>query len=86
MPVSNMDVVERIARVLAGRRLSSNAEGEDASASAGVDAVWRDHRKDALAILHTLREPDAAMAAAGDVRIWEAMIEAALSEAGATAS
>ena len=86
MPVSNLDVVERIARVLAGRRLSANAEGEDCSASAEVDAAWREHRDDALAILHTLREPDAAMAAAGDPETWERMIDAALSEAGAAAS
>lgn len=86
MPVSNLDVVERIARVLAGRRLSANAEGEDCSAAAEVDASWREHRDDALAILHTLREPDEAMAAAGDPETWERMIDAALSEAGATAS
>lgn len=86
MPVSNMDVVERIARVLAGRRLSANAEGEDCSASAEVDAVWREHRGDALAILRTLREPDERMAAAGDPETWERMVDAALSEAGATAS
>ena len=86
MPVSNMDVVERIARVIAGRMLSANAQGEDCSASAEVDARWRDHRDDAIAILHTLREPDPAMAAAGDVESWRRMIEAALSEAGAPAS
>ena len=86
MPVSNMDVVERIARVLAGRGLSANAAGEDCSASAEVDAAWRDYRDDAIAILHTLREPDPAMAAAGDVESWRRMVEAALSEAGATAS
>ena len=74
MPVSNMSVVERIARTLAGRALSINAEGEDASASQEVDASWRDHRADALAILHTLREPDPAMAEAGDVEIWQRMV------------
>ena len=86
MPVSNMDIVERIARVIAGRVLSSNAEGEDPSAAEEVDATWRDFRDDAIAILHTLREPDPAMAAAGDVETWRAMVEAALSEAGAPAS
>jgi hypothetical protein len=86
MPVSSLDVVERIARVLAGRRLSANAEGEDASAADEVDAVWRDYRDDAIAVLHTLREPDPAMAAAGDAETWEKMVEAALSEAGAAAS
>lgn len=86
MPVSSMDVVERIARVIAGRVLSSNADGEDASASAEVDASWRDYREDAISILRTLREPDPAMAEAGDLATWQRMIEAALSEAGATAS
>lgn len=86
MPVSNMAVVERIARVIAGRVLSVNAEGEDASASAEVDSTWRDYRDDAVSILRTLREPDEAMAAAGDVATWQRMIEAALSEAGAPAS
>lgn len=86
MPVSNMDVVERIARVIAGRMLSANAAGEDCSASAEVDASWRDYRGDAIAILHTLREPDPAMAAAGDVESWRRMIGAALSEPAAAAS
>ena len=86
MPVSNMDVVERIARVIAGRVLSANAAGEDCSASAEVDSTWRDYRDDAISILRTLREPDPAMAEAGDVEGWRRMIEAALSEAGATAS
>ena len=86
MPVSSMDVVERIARVIAGRVLSVNAEGEDASASDEVDSTWRDYRADAISILRTLREPDPAMAEAGDLATWQRMIEAALSEAGATAS
>ena len=86
MPVSSTDILERIARVIAGRVLSVNADGEDASASAEVDTSWRDHREEALSILRTLREPDPAMAQAGDVGIWQRMIEAALSEAGAAAS
>lgn len=86
MPVSSMDIVERIARVIAGSALSSNAAGEDASASDEVDRIWRDYREEAIAILRTLREPDPAMAEAGDLATWQRMIEAALSEAGATAS
>jgi hypothetical protein len=82
MPVSNTDVVERIARVIAGRVISSNAEGDDPSAGDKVDSTWRDYREDALSILRTLREPDPAMAAAGDLGIWQRMIEAALAEAG----
>ena len=86
MPVSTTDVVERIARVIAGRIVSSNAEGSDPSAGDIVDRVWRDYREDALSILRTLREPDPAMAEAGDVAVWERMIEAALAEADAQAS
>ena len=85
MPVSSMAVVERIARVIAGRVLSVNAEGEDASASDEVDRIWPDFRADAVSILRTLREPDPAMAAAGDLAIWRRMIEAALVGAGADA-
>ena len=78
-----MDVIERIARVIAGRVLSVNAEGEDASASDEVDRVWPEFRADAIAILKTLREPDPAMAEAGDLETWRRMIEMALSEAAA---
>jgi hypothetical protein len=86
MPVSNMSAVERIARVIAARMVSVNAEGEEAHAAARVDATWRDYRDDALSILRTLREPDPAMAAAGDVALWERMIEGALAEAEASAA
>lgn len=86
MPVSNTDIIERIARVIAGRMLSINAEGEEASAGDKVDSIWRDYRDDAVSILRTLREPDPAMAAAGDPAIWERMIEAALAEAETPAS
>lgn len=85
MPVSNMDAVERIARVIAARLVSINADGGDAHAAERVDTSWRDYRDDALSILRTLREPDAAMAEAGDVEAWERMIEAALAQADASA-
>jgi hypothetical protein len=80
MPVSNTSLVERIARVLAGRAVSANAEGDESSAGSLVDSLWSDHRDDALSIIRTLREPDPAMAAAGDAEIWERMVEAALAE------
>ena len=82
MPVSNMSAVERIARVIAARVVSINADGDDPSAGDRVDAIWRDYLGDALSVLRTLREPDPAMAAAGDVAMWERMIEAGLAEAG----
>lgn len=81
MPVSSTNIVERIARVIAGRVVSINAGGDDPSAGDRIDAIWRDYQDDAVAILRTLREPDPRMAAAGDVACWERMIEAALAEA-----
>ena len=82
MPVSETSAVERIARILAGQRLSANAEGYLASAGDVVNDEWRAHLDDARAVLHTLREPDATMAGAGDVSTWKAMVEAALAEQG----
>ncbi len=80
MDISTVNVAERIARVLAAQRLSANGRGDGHSVSAQVDATWRDHLSDAAAVLRTLREPDPAMAAAGDVQVWERMILAALGE------
>jgi hypothetical protein len=79
MPVSNLTLVERIARVLAGREHSINAEGDDPSAGPTVDETWHEYVADALAILRTMREPDQVMAAAGDVETWDRMVDAALS-------
>jgi len=81
MPVSDQPIVERIARVLAGEALSSNANGSDPSAALKVDVLWPDHIGEALAVLHTMREPDRSMAAVGDPDIWTRMIEAAIAEA-----
>ena len=85
MPVSTTPAVERIARVIAGRILSINAGGGDVSVADQVDDVWRNHRGDAVSILRTLREPDQAMAAAGDPDTWERMVLAALETEGASA-
>ena len=78
MPVSSLTLVERIARVLAARDLSINADGNDPSAAPNVDEEWHEYADDAVSILRTMREPDPVMAAAGDVDIWERMVEAAL--------
>jgi hypothetical protein len=85
MPVSDQPLVERIARVLAAASFSSNAEGSDPSASEKVDRAWREHVNQALAVLHTAREPDSEMANAGDAEVWKRMIEVAIEEAEATA-
>lgn len=79
MPVSERPLIERVARVLAGAAHSSNAEGSDPSAGEKVDQVWREHLNQALAVLHTMREPDSEMAAAGDPETWSRMVETALS-------
>ena len=80
MPDSNCPLVERIARVLAGAKLSANAEGDNGSAAGDVDRTWREHVNQALAVLHTAREPDETMAAAGDAKMWRNMVEAAIAQ------
>ena len=80
MPESNRPLVERIARVLAGAALSSNAEGSDPSAGEKVNLAWHEHVNQALAVLHTMREADEDMAAAGDVDVWRKMVEVAIGE------
>ena len=80
MPESNCPLVERIARVLAGAKLSANADGDSGHAADEVDRTWREHVNQALAVLHTAREPDEAMAAAGDTGVWRNMVEAAIAQ------
>ncbi len=77
-PVSETLALERIARVLAGWQASSNAEGASPSAGPDVDRNWTEQLDPALAILKTLREPDKAMAAAGDADLWSRMVDAAI--------
>jgi hypothetical protein len=47
--------------------------------------VWREHLNQALAVLHTMREPDEAMADAGDAGTWTLMVETAIEQAAAEA-
>ncbi|HEX8484789.1 hypothetical protein [Sphingomonas sp.] len=81
MDIAHTTAAERIARVIAGHRLSANADGADSSAGTAVDRVWREHLGEAVAILHTLREPDAAMAEVGDAAVWERMVRVAIERA-----
>ncbi|MFE8584617.1 hypothetical protein ACFX59_10990 [Sphingomonas sp. NCPPB 2930] len=81
MDIAHTPAAERIARVLCGQRLSANAGGDAESAGRLVDDHWREHMTDALAVLRTLREPDQAMADAGDPAIWEKMILVAVEAA-----
>lgn len=80
MPESNCPVLERVARVLAGAKLSANADGDNGHAAEEVDRTWREHLNQAQAVLHTMREPDEAMAAVGDVATWRNMVEAAIAQ------
>ena len=80
MPQSQTSALERIARVLAGQRLSANADGYDQHAANAVDMAWEQYLGDALAVLNTLREPDERMAAAGDEHVWRRMIAAAVDQ------
>jgi hypothetical protein len=82
-----VQIIERVARVLAGQHYSRNAHGEGPSGVPAADLVdmhWRDYEDDALAVLKTLREPEPEMCAAGDAAggdaatIWEAMVRAAI--------
>jgi len=81
MPVSEKPLIERVARVLAGAAHSSNAEGSDPSAGEKIDLVWKEHVNQALAVLHTMREPDERMAAVGDAETWARMVETAIQTA-----
>lgn len=85
MPTSELPLAVRIARVLAGEALSSNAAGSDPSAGAKVDVAWREHLGQAMAVLHTMREPDPAMAEAGDAETWARMVDAAIEQAETSA-
>ncbi len=78
---AHTSLVERIARVLAAEAFSSNAQGSDPSAADKVDLAWREHVGQAMAVLHALREPDAAAAAAGDPEVWQRMVEASIATA-----
>lgn len=76
-----MTIVERIARVMAGYRLSSNAGGQHESAGAVVDLDWPNYREEAMAILNSLREPSPAMVESGMAGDWRALVEAEISMA-----
>jgi hypothetical protein len=80
MDVSRTDPIERVARVLAGLKLSWNGHGEMRSAGDEVDRTWRDHAGDARAVLNALREPDGRMVEVGDCETWTRMVRAALGE------
>lgn len=81
MPISETSAVERVARVLAGLEAKTDG-GFDPSSSEQVEHSWKARLEDARAVLRTLREPSAAMVAAGNAETWTSMVHAALDELG----
>lgn len=87
--IASTTPIERIARVIAAEMLSPNAEGAgelSRPVSEIVDTIWPRETDRALAVLRTLREPTAAMIAAGQAagddpaRVWSAMVHAAIKD------
>jgi hypothetical protein len=80
MALNSTHTIERIARVLAGERLSSNAEGAEPSAGTAVDTRWPEYCAEAVAVLKSLREPPPEVARLGHGAAWSQAIAAALGE------
>ena len=72
--------IERIARVLAGERLSSNAEGAESSAGDIINVRWPEFALEAEAVLKSLRDPPPEISALGDGPAWSRAIATALGE------
>lgn len=70
MDIAVTPAFERIARVLAGRRIGANGIGDAESTGTLVDNAYEDHLGDAVAVFKTPREPSGAMAHAGDPAVW----------------
>ena len=80
MSERTLPLLERIARVLAGAELSANGDGNDPHAADRVDATWLDHRNQAMAILHTMREPDPGVTDPAEAEAWRKIIDAAIAQ------
>ena len=78
--VVEMEVIERVARVLAGQYFSRNAAGAagDDDASTLVDQNWVDFLEDAVAVLKTLRAPPASLQNESDAALWGLVIQSVL--------
>jgi hypothetical protein len=80
MAEQSTHTIDRIARVLAGERLSANAEGADPSAGEAVDSRWREFREEAIAVLKSLRDPPPEIEAVIGRATWANAMAAALGE------
>lgn len=63
---ANTPAIKWIARVLAGRAASANADGDQVLAPATVNQIWPRHLDEAISILKALLKPDAAVVSVGD--------------------
>ena len=80
MEVGDMEIIERISRVLAGQYFSRNAveaAGDD-SASVLVEQNWADFQEDAVAVLKTLRVPPDTIQNEPETTVWAHIIKTAL--------
>jgi len=80
MAIAQTTAIERVARALAARHIKRGGEVENAPPSIAIDRSWREYVGDATEVIRALREPDPAMANAGDPSVWTAMVRAALGE------
>ena len=78
-----LNVVDRVEdRQVLRRAEEPRMAGQAGQAPRGakVDLVWKEHVDQALAVLHTMREPDEQMASAGNAETWTKMVETAIAE------
>lgn len=84
-----MEVIERVARVLAGQYFSRPSTRSGPAGAAGdedasilVDQNWVDFQEDAIAVLKTLRQPPASVQNESDAALWGLVIQSALGPHG----
>jgi hypothetical protein len=80
MEAAKMEVIQRVARVLAGQYFCRNAAGAagDDNASILVDQNWIDFQDDAIAVLKTLRTPPDTIRSDPEIAVWAHIIQTAL--------
>ncbi|TSB05044.1 hypothetical protein [Sphingorhabdus contaminans] len=82
-----MEMIERIARVLAGQYLSRDTSGRAGAehASIWVDGNWTEFKDDAVAVLKTMRQPPTSVTNDNDAALWELVIQSTLEQHGSAA-
>jgi glycyl-tRNA synthetase beta chain len=82
-------IAEAVAEMASGSATPDDAPAEEKALVAALDeaeprakaAVAAEDFTGAMAVLHTMREPDHFMAEAGDPQVWTRMVEAAIRDA-----